>query len=270
MFSNPSRTSVARTPHRPLAVAGSVIACIAVAVLPATAAQAASTSMTSQATTSTSATSQTAPATSATPQVATGATNTAPQAGSSTSTTPQASSSTSASSASTCAASAQSQPFLKWGDSNSYQLVAGGDFEGSLSGWTLSHGAAQAAGSETYGVTGTVGKYSLALPSAGASAQSPFTCVTASDPTFRFFARNEGAPSSVSVAVAYQTPLGVIAVTVGTVTLSSGWQPSAAMPTGAAIAGALSSNGTAQMALRFTALSGSSRIDDVFVDPRMR
>jgi hypothetical protein len=219
VFSNPSRVPVARTPRRPLAVVGSVIACLIATVLPATAAQAASTTNTSSA---------------------------------------------------TCPTSAQSQPFLKWGDSNYYQLVAGGDFEGSLSGWTLSHGAAQAPGSETYGVTGTVGKYSLALPSAGASAQSPFTCVTASDPTFRFFARNEGAPSSVSVAVAYQTPLGVIAVTVGTVTPSGAWQPSAAMPTGAGIAGALSPNGTAQMALRFTALSGSSRIDDVFVDPRMR
>jgi hypothetical protein len=229
VFPNSSRISFASTPRRPLAVAVSVIAGIAIAALPAAVAQAASTS-----------------------------------------TTPQAAPSTRTSSASTCTAPAQSQPFLKWGDSNSYGLVAGGDFEGSLSGWTLSRGAAQAAGSESYGATGTVGKSSLALPSAGASTQSPFTCVTASNPTFRFFARNEGPPSSVSVAVAYQTPIGVIAVTVGTVTLSSGWQPSAAMPTGAALAGALSSNGTAQMALRFTALNGSSRIDDVFVDPRMR
>jgi hypothetical protein len=245
VFSNPSRVPVARAPRHPLAVAGSVIACIAVALLPATAAQAASTSTkppatTSPATTSTAATSQ------------------------------NTTSASTSSAAAACAASAQSQPFLKWGDSSSYGLIAGGDFEGSLSGWTLSRGSAQATGSETYGVTGTVGKYSLALPSAGASAQSPFTCVTASDPTFRFFARSEGAPSSVSVAVAYQTPLGVIAVTVGIVTPGSGWQPAAAMPTGAAIAGALSSNGIAQMALRFTALSGSSRIDDVFVDPRMR
>jgi hypothetical protein len=222
-----------------------MIACIAVALLPATAAQAAATSTTSPVTI--------APATTSTAAIS------------------QSTSSASTSSAvATCAASAQSQPFLKWGDSSSYGLVAGGDFESSLSGWTLSRGSAQATGSETYGVTGSVGKYSLALPSAGASAQSPFTCVTASDPTFRFFVRSEGASASVSVAVAYQTPLGVIAVTVGIVTPSGTWQPSAAMPTGAAIAGALSSNGTAQMALRFTALSGSSRIDDVFVDPRMR
>jgi phosphoribosylcarboxyaminoimidazole (NCAIR) mutase len=212
-----------------------VIACLAVA-LPATAAQAAATSTTPPAKTSTATTSQ----------------------------------SSTSSAAATCAASAQSQPFLKWGDSSSYGLVAGGDFEGSLSGWTLSHGAAQVTGSETYGVTGSVGKYSLALPSAGSSVQSPFTCVTASDPTFRFLARSEGTASSVTVAVAYQTPLGVIAVPVGTMTPGGSWQPAAAMPTGAAIAGALSANGTAQMALRFTALSGASRIDDVFVDPRMR
>ncbi len=250
MFSNSSRVPVARAPHRPLAVAGSVIACIAVVLLPAAAAQAASTSTTPPATT---------------PQ------GTKPPATTSTAATAQSTTAANTSSAAAaCAASAQSQPFLKWGDSNSYGLIAGGDFEGSLSGWTLSRGSAQATGSETYGATGTVGRYSLALPSAGASAQSPFTCVTASDPTFRFFARNESASSSVSVAVVYQTPLGAIAVPVGMVTAGSGWQPSAAMPTGAAIAGALSSNGTAQMALRFTALSGSSRIDDVFVDPRMR
>jgi hypothetical protein len=272
VFSNPSRIPVARTPHRPLTVGGSLIACLIAAVLPATAAQAAATSTPPQGATSTSATSQAAPATSTAPQTVSPA-NTASQAGSSSGAAPQATSSTGASSTSstsTCPTAAQSQPFSKWGDANFYELVAGGDFEGSLSGWTLSRGAAQVAGSETYGVTGSVGKYSLALPAAGASAQSPFTCVTAGDPTFRFFARNEGPPSSVSVAVAYQTPLGVIAVTVGTVTLNSGWQPSAAMPTGAAIAGALSANGTAQMALRFTALAGSSRIDDVFVDPRMR
>jgi hypothetical protein len=169
----------------------------------------------------------------------------------------------------TCATSGLSQPFLRWGDSNSYELVAGGDFEGTLSGWVLSHGAQKAPESEPYGATGKVGASSLALPH-GASAQSPFTCVTASDSSFRFFARNEGPAAAVSVAVAYQTPFGVIAVTVGTVTLSNGWQPTASLPTGAALAGALSSNGTAQMALRFTAATGSSKIDDIFIDPRMK
>jgi hypothetical protein len=41
------------------------------------------------------------------------------------------------------------------------------------------------------------------------------------------------------------------------------------MLTGSVVGGLLS-GGTAQVALRFTALLGTSNIDDVFIDPRMR
>jgi len=181
---------------------------------------------------------------------------------------PEAQVAAGASAARACPVATLTQPFLKWGDSSSYQLVAGGSFEGSLSGWTLSGGAQKVAGSEPYGATGTVGSYSLGLPP-GASAQSPFTCVEASYKTFRLFARNTGASSKILVQVVYQTPLGLVSVSVGTVTSSNGWQPTPVMPTGAGVAGLLM-GGTAQMALRFTAASGSSAIDDVFVDPRMR
>ncbi len=167
-----------------------------------------------------------------------------------------------------CNDAALSQPFLAWGDSSSYELVPGGDFEGSLSGWTLDGGAQRAAGSEPYGATGSVGAYSLLL-SSGASAQSPFTCVDAAYPSFRFFARNEGLLSTVLVQVVYQTVLGPVSVPLGAVALSGKWQPTLPMLTGSVVFGALS-GGTAQVALRFTALTGSSRIDDVFIDPRMR
>src|SRR5436305_14212726 len=63
------------------------------------------------------------------------------------------------------------QPFVAWGDANAYKLVPGGDFEGNLSGWTLSGGATRVAGSEPFGAAGTVGKSSVSLP-AGASVQS--------------------------------------------------------------------------------------------------
>ena len=167
-----------------------------------------------------------------------------------------------------CKEATPSQPFAQWGDSNSYELVAQGDFEGSLSQWTLSGGASRTSGSEPFGATGTVGEYSLALP-AGSSAQSPYTCVTASDPTFRFFARNDGLLATVAVEVVYQTLLGPVALPVGVVAASGAWQPTAPMLTGS-VAADLLSGGTADVALRFTALTGSSRIDDVFIDPRMR
>jgi hypothetical protein len=171
-------------------------------------------------------------------------------------------------SAGTCPSSSASEPFARWGDTSSYTLVSQGDFEGSLSQWTLSGGASTAAGSEPYGATGAVGKLSLALP-AGASAQSPYTCVTASDPTFRFFARNSTVLSTLAVAVVYKTILGTLAVPLGAVALSDTWQPTLPMLTASVVAGLLS-GGTAELALRFTALTGSSQIDDVFVDPRMR
>ncbi|HXB66456.1 MAG TPA: hypothetical protein VNV42_16450 [Solirubrobacteraceae bacterium] len=161
-----------------------------------------------------------------------------------------------------------SQPFAQWGDDSSYELVPQGNFESSLSQWTLTGGAARAPESEPYGVTGEVGHYSLALP-AGATAQSPYTCVNASYPSFRFFARNKGLLSTVLVQVVYKTVLGPVALPLGAVALSGSWQPTLPMLTGSVVGGLLS-GGTAQVALRFTALTGESRIDDIYIDPRMR
>ncbi len=166
-----------------------------------------------------------------------------------------------------CNEAALSQPFLRWGDASSYELVAGGDFEGSLTGWTLSDGAQRVPGSEPYGASGSVGAYSLDLP-AGASAQSPFTCVDAAYPTFRLFARNQGLLSTMVAQVVYKTALGTVALPLGAVALSEEWEPTLPMLTGSVLTGALS-GGTAEVALRFTALTGDTRIDDVFVDPRM-
>lgn len=166
-----------------------------------------------------------------------------------------------------CNEATLSQPFLRWGDTSLYELVPGGDFEGSLAGWTFDGGAQRVAGSEPYGVIGAVGAYSLALPQ-GASAQSPFTCVDAAYPTFRFFARNEGLLGTVVVQVVYKTALGTVSLPLGAVVLSREWEPTLPMLTGSLVTGVLS-GGTAEVALRFTALTGSSHIDDVFVDPRM-
>lgn len=172
-------------------------------------------------------------------------------------------------STSACNGAALSSPFKAWGDSNTYELAQGGDFEGSLSGWTLSGGAAKVAGSEPFAATGSAGSSSLYLP-AGASVQSPFTCVNAAYPIFRFFGKNEGLLSTVVVSVVYKLPLlGEVSVPVGAVALSGTWSPTLPMLTASAVTGLLS-GGTTQVALRFTALTGASQIDDVFIDPRCR
>ncbi len=159
------------------------------------------------------------------------------------------------------------QPFAQWGDSSFYKLVPGGSFEGPAT-WTLSGHAHTVAGSEPYGVTGSVGSSSLDLP-AGSSAQSPFTCADAAYPTFRFFARNDSLLSTLVVQVVYKTPLGVqVVLPVGAVALSGNWGPTASMLTASAVP-ALLTNGTTQVALRFTELTGTTQIDDVYMDPRM-
>jgi hypothetical protein len=168
-----------------------------------------------------------------------------------------------------CAATAVTQPFAPWSDANDYSLVPGGAFSGNTTTWTLSNGAALTPGGEPWNVSATDSASSVAL-TAGASAQSPFTCVDASDPTFRFFGTTGGITGNVLVSVVYQAPLlGQLVVPVGTLSLANNWQPSAIMQTGAALPAALN-GGHGRMAIRFTGLTGSSQIDDVFIDPRMR
>jgi hypothetical protein len=171
-------------------------------------------------------------------------------------------------STSACDNSALTSPFARWGDSSSYKLAPGGDFESGAAGWTLAGGARTVAGSEPFAATGHAGASSLYLP-AGASATSPFTCVNAAYPTFRFFARDDAPLATVAVSVVYKTALGLtVSVPVGVATLSSGWSPTLKMLTASAVTGALA-GGTTQVALRFTALLGPSQIDDVYVDPRL-
>jgi hypothetical protein len=168
-----------------------------------------------------------------------------------------------------CDGSSVSQPFTQWADAQSYELLPGGDFENAAAGWTLGGGARTVAGSEPFGLTGSVGSASLSLP-AGSSAQSPFVCANAAYPTFRFLARQGGLLSSTLVQVVYTAPgLGQVAVPVGVAALSSSWRPTAPMLTASAVPAALS-GGTTEVAIRFTELTGSSQIDDVFLDPRMK
>jgi len=159
------------------------------------------------------------------------------------------------------------QPFAAWGDTNPYKAVPGGSFEGSLTGWTLSGGARVVAGNEAFAVAG--GTHSLYLP-AGASATTPLTCVDAAYPTARFFAKNDGLLANVLVQLLYRDPvLGLVPIPVGTAALSSSWHPTLPMLTLSAVPGLLN-GGSAQVAIRFTALLGASQIDDIYIDPRMK
>ncbi|HEY2769882.1 MAG TPA: hypothetical protein VGI87_04910 [Solirubrobacteraceae bacterium] len=163
-----------------------------------------------------------------------------------------------------CDNSSLSQPFTPWGDSDYYKLAPGGDFEGTLAGWSLRGGAQQIAGSESFDVTGNPDSSSLSLP-AGAVATSPTTCVTAAYPDLRLFTRTDTPGSTVAVSVVY----GGLTIPVGVVTPTSDWQPTVPMPTLSAIPGLLN-GGVANVSLRFTAVLGHVQIDDAYIDPSGR
>lgn len=165
----------------------------------------------------------------------------------------------------TCNTYPLSEPFATWGDTNTYELAPGGDFTGGAPGWTLSAGAKLVAGGDPFVASTT--PTSLELP-AGASAQSPYTCVNVSYPLFRFFARNLGSAAKIQVTVLYNNlVLQIVQLSAGTVTTTGSWAPSQQLSTQATL-GTLTSLGNAKVSLRFTAIGGPAEIDHVYIDPR--
>lgn len=170
----------------------------------------------------------------------------------------------------TCNTAASSQVFAPWADPSNYYLAPGGDAE-SAAGWSLAGGAAVLAGNEPWNVSGA-GSSSLSLP-AGASATSDSTCVGLESPTVRFFAKSSSASLSSYLrveALFEDATAGVGSVTVGTVSASGQWAPSAPMAIVANLLALLPGDQTA-VAVRFTPVGGASwMVDDLYVDPYSR
>jgi hypothetical protein len=172
-----------------------------------------------------------------------------------------------------CDGAALSQPFAHWGDNNNYKLMPGGDFEGSLSGYTFTGGAKRVSGSESFAATGDLGGSSVSIP-AGGSVLTPATCVNAANPSYRFFYKSSGGLlgllPAMTVSLVYRdSVLGLVELPLGTALPSGKWAPSPTELTLSALPAALA-NGDVPLALRFTAVAGTWTIDDVFVDPYCR
>jgi hypothetical protein len=174
---------------------------------------------------------------------------------------------------SNCDGAPLSQPFAPWGDNNVYKLAPGGDFERSLSDWSLSGGARTVAGSEPFAATGAAGSSSASIP-AGGSVTSAATCVNAAYPTFRFFYKSSGGFLGLlpvlKVDLVYRAGLlGNVAVPAGVVLPSGSWKPSPTMLTLSAL-GAAVAGGEAPLSVRFTSIAGTWTVDDLYVDPHQR
>ncbi len=159
-----------------------------------------------------------------------------------------------------CQGRVLSAPFAAFGDSSSYFAVVGGSFEGGATGWTLAGGASVVPGGDSF-VAGSAGS-SLSLP-AGSTATTPVTCIDLAAPTLRAFASGQGRVN-VSALV------GAAAFPIGTISASGGWAPTAAFVNLSNLLSILSTSGTVTTQFRFTAASGTVKVDDVFVDPYRR
>jgi hypothetical protein len=165
-----------------------------------------------------------------------------------------------------CNENALTQPFSPWGDSNDYELAPDGNFETPLSGWSVSGGAGRVSGGASFSSPGLSSSYSLSVP-AGASAETPSSCVDAAYPTFRFVT-DSASGATMLVEVVYPTLLGNLALPIQVLLVPSGWQPTPSALT-VSLVGALLKDGTTPMSIRFVTLTGSARVDDVYIDPRM-
>jgi hypothetical protein len=173
----------------------------------------------------------------------------------------------------TLCSGALSHPFTPWSDAGQYTLAPGADFEGALTGWSLTGGAALTAGSESFAATGSLGSKSLTVP-VGATVVTPDVCIDPTRETFRFFARNASTSTSakLKVEILYPTRDGTWKVILGGIMDTArvqGWQLSPIYSNSSNLA-LLSGQSNPPIRYRFTAAGGGWQIDDVFVDPYRR
>jgi hypothetical protein len=158
---------------------------------------------------------------------------------------------------------AASQPFAQFGDSRLYTFGTNGGLESGSTGWTLS-GASVVSGNESYYVHSTADRHSLSLP-AGSTALTPQLCMGTTSTVLRFFDRS-GNGGTVRVQMVLRNVLGGVLGIVDWTTVSgaTAWQPSPSLLNLDSLLGLL---GVSSIQLKFTALSGTTQIDDVYVDP---
>jgi hypothetical protein len=171
--------------------------------------------------------------------------------------------------AANCSEQAFSQPFLPFADPASYTLQPGGDFEPGSPAWDLTAGAGDATVNEPWTVTDEMDGHSLTL-STGSSATSPSICVGIEHPDIRFFTRASSTLATLKVEVLYLDGAGnTQSLQIGTVSGNTGWAPTLQMPIVANLLSLLPGSKT-PVAFRLTAVSGSWKVDDFYVDPYAR
>jgi hypothetical protein len=155
--------------------------------------------------------------------------------------------------------------FSAFRDRALYTPAPDGDFEAGASGWELSGGAAVVDESSSILLGEALGARSLELADGG-SAVSPEICVERGFPSFRFVTRSADG-GVLRVAVLYRD--GRKAKKAGRVKARAGWRVTRKVSL-AQGRFRVKRGQSASVQLRFTASRGSVRVDDVYIDPRLR
>jgi hypothetical protein len=158
---------------------------------------------------------------------------------------------------------ATSQPFSRFGDSRLYTFGTNGGLESGATGWSIA-GASVVTGNETYYVHSSADRHSLSLP-AGATATTPQLCMGTTSTVLRFFDRS-GNGGSARVQIVMRNLFGQVLGVVNWATINgtASWQPSPSLLNLDSLLGLL---GVSSIQLKFTGLTGTTQLDDVYVDP---
>ena len=156
-----------------------------------------------------------------------------------------------------------SQPFAQFGDYRYYTFGANGGLENGATGWSLS-GARVVSGNESFYVHSHGDVNSLSLP-AGGTAYTPKLCMGTTSTVMRYFVKGSS-NGSVRVEVVLRGLLGQVlgVFQVSRVSTGSSWQAGPPVLNLDSLLGLL---GVSSVQLKFTTLSGTAQIDDVYVDP---
>jgi hypothetical protein len=157
------------------------------------------------------------------------------------------------------------QPFVQFGDQNSYFAFPDNGFESGTTGWKLS-GASVVSGNEPWYVNGS-GNSSLTI-GPGGSASTPKVCAALNAPHWRLFAHSNGANGSLTAQVIFYGLLGNVTGILNFTSFNASgyttWEPTSFIPSTLALPLLTYS---AQLRLTSTATSGTWQVDDVYVDP---
>lgn len=158
-----------------------------------------------------------------------------------------------------------SQPFAQFGDYRYYTFGTNGGLENGATGWSLS-GAWVVSGNESFYVHSPSDANSLLIP-AGTTATTPKLCIGTTSTVMRYFVKGSS-DGSIRVEVVLRgllgQVLGVFQVSRISTGSSSSWQAGPPVLNLDSLLGLL---GVSSVQLKFTTLSGTAQIDDVYVDP---